>query len=148
MLLRGVHGMNPLHERGGASWGRVTVARFVAGLTVASALILSSAPAAVATASAVPTPVRVLIPDAENLQYLAFWVALGAGYFRDEGLAVRVIPAGAPGAAASEFAAGGADVAILPPPQYGQAMSLAGNMLFAARRAVLPRAGEPPLSRR
>ena len=76
-----------------------------------------------AGAAPAPVPLRVLIPDAENLQYLAFWVALGAGYFRDESLAVRVVPAGAPGAATSEFLGGAADVAILPPPQYGQAMA-------------------------
>ncbi|HET7770252.1 MAG TPA: ABC transporter substrate-binding protein [Chloroflexota bacterium] len=86
-------------------------------------LVWSLGPAAAARAATTPAPVRVLVPDAENLQYLAFWVALGAGYFTDEGLAVRVIPAGAPGAAAAEFTGGAADVAILPPPQYAQAMA-------------------------
>jgi hypothetical protein len=37
---------------------------------------------------------------------------------------------------------------VITSPQYGQATSLEGNMVFAAWRAVLPRAGEPPLSRR
>lgn len=71
-------------------------------------------------AAAAGVPVRVLIPDPDNLQYLSFWVAVGAGYFRDEGLAVRVVAAGAPAAASQEFLGGAADVAIVPPPQFGQ----------------------------
>ena len=87
------------------------------------ALPLVAAPAAGPAHAATPTPVRVLVPDPDNLQYLAFWVALGAGHFKQEGLTVRVVPAGAPGAASQEFMSGAAEIAILPPPQYGQLVS-------------------------
>jgi ABC-type nitrate/sulfonate/bicarbonate transport system substrate-binding protein len=44
-----------------------------------------------------PSPelvVRVLVPNDNNLQWLNFWVAQGAGYFADEGLQVQVMSGG------------------------------------------------------
>jgi predicted amidohydrolase YtcJ/ABC-type nitrate/sulfonate/bicarbonate transport system substrate-binding protein len=38
--------------------------------------------------------VRVLAPNDNNLQWLTFWVAEGAGYFADESLQVEVTPGG------------------------------------------------------
>jgi NitT/TauT family transport system substrate-binding protein len=38
--------------------------------------------------------VRVLVPNDNNLQWLNFWVAQGAGYFADEGLDVQVTSGG------------------------------------------------------
>jgi NitT/TauT family transport system substrate-binding protein len=38
--------------------------------------------------------VRVLVPNDNNLQWLNFWLAQGAGYFADEGLHVQVTPGG------------------------------------------------------
>ena len=33
-----------------------------------------------------PTAVRIGVPEPTNLQFLTFWVAVGAGYFEDLGL--------------------------------------------------------------
>jgi ABC-type nitrate/sulfonate/bicarbonate transport system substrate-binding protein len=44
-----------------------------------------------------PSPelvVRVFVPNDNNLQWLNFWVAQGAGYFADEGLQVQVMSGG------------------------------------------------------
>jgi NitT/TauT family transport system substrate-binding protein len=62
--------------------------------------------------------VRVLVPDGDNLQYLAFWTAEGAGYFDDEGIAVDLYVPELPAQAIAKVIAGEAPVAVLPPPQY------------------------------
>jgi ABC-type nitrate/sulfonate/bicarbonate transport system substrate-binding protein len=69
-------------------------------------------------AEAAGTTVRVISPEADNLQYLSFWVALGAGYFQNEGLDVRVVVPPTPAGAAEGLLQGQAEVAILPPPLY------------------------------
>ena len=63
----------------------------------------SSAPVVVVVASAylavlvcaspaqARTPLPILVGKAENLQYLAFFTALGAGYFADEGIDVSLV---------------------------------------------------------
>lgn len=66
---------------------------------LAGGLCIAAALGATPVTRAATVPVRVLIPDADNLQYLSFWIALGAGYFRDEGLAVRIVTPLAPGTA-------------------------------------------------
>lgn len=51
-------------------------------------------PCLVAAQAAAPEPaaaVRVAIPNDHNLQWMNFWVAIGAGYFADEGLDVQVV---------------------------------------------------------
>jgi ABC-type nitrate/sulfonate/bicarbonate transport system substrate-binding protein len=64
------------------------------------------------------TPVRVLVPDNDNLQYLAFWTARGAGYFADEGIDVDLLVPELPAQAIAKAIAGEAPIAVLPPPQY------------------------------
>ncbi len=65
-----------------------------------------------------PTPVHVLMPDGDNLQYLAFWVAQGAGTFAEEGVEPQVFAPEVPAQAIAKMIAGEADVAVLPPPTY------------------------------
>ena len=72
---------------------------------------------AVATSGA-QTSIRVVIPTNDNLQFMSFWVALGAGFFDDEGLDVQTIFPPAPNKAGEFMLQGRADVAILPPPMY------------------------------
>jgi NitT/TauT family transport system substrate-binding protein len=64
------------------------------------------------------TQVRVLVPDNDNLQYLAFWAAKGAGYFDDEGIDIDLVVPEVPAAAIAKAIAGEAPMAVLPPPQY------------------------------
>jgi NitT/TauT family transport system substrate-binding protein len=76
-----------------------------------------------ARAGSVPTAVvkvPVLVPDSDNLQYLAFWVAQGAGFFADEGVAPEVVVPEVPAQAIARFMVGEAQVAVLPPPVYLQ----------------------------
>ncbi len=63
---------------------------------------------------------RVLVPDADNLQYLAFWTAQGAGYFAAEGVSVDLLVPDVPAQAIARMIAGEAPVAVLPPPVYLQ----------------------------
>lgn len=79
--------------------------------------------------------VRVFIPTADNLQFMSFWVAMGAGFFNDEGLDIRVeLPPMAGGGAQFLFQ-GRADVGVFPPPQYlnligqGQPLLIFANLL-------------------
>src|SRR5215471_710120 len=62
--------------------------------------------------------VRVIVPEADSLQYLAFWVAQGAGLFRNEGLQIELVVPVAPQATPQAVTDGKAEVAVLPPPVY------------------------------
>jgi NitT/TauT family transport system substrate-binding protein len=84
------------------------------------ALCVSLSRAETARAASPPTKLRVLLPDGDNLQYLSFWVARGAGYFADEGFAIETAIPPAPAAAMAWMTRGEADVAVLPPPVYLQ----------------------------
>ncbi len=64
------------------------------------------------------TPVRVLVPTADNLQFMSFWIALGANYFRDEGLEVEVIVPPIPMGTGGFLLQSRGDIAILPPPMF------------------------------
>lgn len=64
------------------------------------------------------TPIKVIVPDGENLQYLSFWVARAAGFFRDEGLAVELVIPDRPQLTGDLVRKEAADVAVLPPPTY------------------------------
>jgi ABC-type nitrate/sulfonate/bicarbonate transport system substrate-binding protein len=66
------------------------------------------------------THLKVLVPDGDNLQYLSFWVAQGAGYVADEGLDVELVIPELPAQAIAKMLAGDAPVAVLPPPVYLQ----------------------------
>ena len=70
--------------------------------------------------AAPPVHVRVLVPDGDNLQYLAFWVAEGAGYFADEGLVPELVIPDLPAQAIAKMLVGEAPIAVLPPPVYLQ----------------------------
>ena len=64
--------------------------------------------------------VPVIVPDGDNLQYLAFWTAIGAGYFRDEAIEIDVKAPAAPPATMQLVQQRTADVFVLPPPLYVQ----------------------------
>jgi ABC-type nitrate/sulfonate/bicarbonate transport system substrate-binding protein len=72
----------------------------------------------VSTRAASAAPIRVIVPDTDNLQYMAFWVAKGAGYFRDEGLEIEIVSPPAPAGAEQLVREGKASVFVLPPPLY------------------------------
>ncbi len=57
-------------------------------------------------------------PDSENLQFMSFWVAKGAGYFADQGIEPKMLVPDEPNRAKRLVLAGEADCAILPPPMY------------------------------
>lgn len=64
--------------------------------------------------------VRLIIPDADNLQYLNFWVALGAGFFKEAGLDVQIVVPPNPMGAPQFLLQDRGDVALLQPPIYIQ----------------------------
>lgn len=61
---------------------------------------------------------KVVVPDAENLQFLSFWVALGSGAFAAEDLDIEVVSPPAPGQTPTLFEESDAEAAVLPPPMY------------------------------
>ena len=85
------------------------------GACVAVAL-LAAAPAFAAPSAR--TTVRVLVPEEGNLQLLAFWVALGAGYFAEAGITVEPVVPPSPAMAQAAFVRGETEVALLPAPVY------------------------------
>jgi ABC-type nitrate/sulfonate/bicarbonate transport system substrate-binding protein len=70
------------------------------------------------TSEAAGARVEVVVPDGRNLQFLAFWVARGAGYFDAEGIDVRVVSPESPALAQSMFQGGEAPFAVLPAPDF------------------------------
>jgi ABC-type nitrate/sulfonate/bicarbonate transport system substrate-binding protein len=90
------------------------VTRFVALAAFLTVVLVGVA------AGAAPTRVPVLVPDGDNLQYLAFWVAKGAGYFEAEGVAPDLVVPDVPAQALGKMLANQAPVAVLPPPVYVQ----------------------------
>ncbi len=89
---------------------RAVVAFF---LLVALALVGWTLPARAASRD-----VKVLVPDADNLQYMSFWLAKGAGFFADEGFDVTTVVPKTPQETRGIFERGEANVAVLPPPVY------------------------------
>ena len=71
-----------------------------------------------ARAAREPDHVRVLLPDADNLQYLSFWVAKGAGYFADEGMDLEILTPSSPPGTMAMVQTRAYDVFVLPPPVY------------------------------
>jgi ABC-type nitrate/sulfonate/bicarbonate transport system substrate-binding protein len=84
---------------------------------VAVATVIA-AEASTSTSAEAAEPVRVLVPDAHNLQYLSFWLAKAAGYFADEGVLVELVTPPGPQQTEAFFESRQAEVAVLPPPVY------------------------------
>ena len=61
---------------------------------------------------------HVIVPEPGNLQLLSFWVAQGAGYFRDEGVDLVLESPQVPSEVRELLAKSTAPVAVLPPPIY------------------------------
>ncbi len=93
---------------------RTTLSR----LRLARSVVVALASALTWTARADAVPARVILPDADNLQYMSFWVAKGAGYFREEGADVELLIASAPPLTEEIVRRGEAPFAVLPPPMY------------------------------
>ena len=62
--------------------------------------------------------VRVAFPVTNNLQWMSFYVAQGAGFFEDEGIDVRIVVPPAPDQVVPFMINGRADVALTPRPLY------------------------------
>jgi ABC-type nitrate/sulfonate/bicarbonate transport system substrate-binding protein len=76
--------------------------------------------------------VRVLLPDGDNLQYLSFWVAKGAGYFGDEGMDLEILTPSSPPGTMAMVQTGAYDVFVLPPPVYLTLMEQRYPLLLVA----------------
>jgi ABC-type nitrate/sulfonate/bicarbonate transport system substrate-binding protein len=96
------------------------------------ALLLAVALVAPARADAEVEHVRVVLPDRDNLQYLAFWVAIGAGYFADESIALDIDAPASPPATFALVHERTADVFVLPPPVYLQLIAEKFPLLLVA----------------
>jgi len=91
-------------------------------ISAASAMLNASAWGAAAPTTAT-TPVRIEVPSAKNLQFFTLWVALGAGFFQQEGLDPRLVVDSTPRDAGGKLLNGQADVAVLQPPMFLGLMS-------------------------
>jgi NitT/TauT family transport system substrate-binding protein len=65
-----------------------------------------------------PIPVRIGVPTLDNLQFMNFWIARGAGYFEDEGLAVQLVAPSVPGQIQQLLLQGQVDAAVMQAPLY------------------------------
>ncbi len=63
-------------------------------------------------------PVRIGIPERNNLQYMSLWIAQGAGLFKAQGLDIEIVVADAPNQSGMLLMQGRVDVALLQPPVY------------------------------
>ena len=79
-------------------------------------------PTAVVPAPSTADTVRVSIPVNDNLQWMNFYVAQGAGFFEDEGIDIQIVVPPVPAAAGRWLSMGMADVAVLPRPLFLQAI--------------------------
>src|SRR5258708_16251563 len=85
------------------------------------------------------TPVRIEVPSDKNLQFFTLWVALGAGYFQQEGLEPKILVDATPRNAGQKLFQGQADVALLPPPMFLRRMAeVKPILLFASLLANEP----------
>ena len=82
-----------------------------------------------------PVPIRIGVPEPTNLQFLNFWVAVGAGYFEDAGLAPELVVPPMPGQMPQFLLQGQVDVTVLQPTLFlgligqEQPVSLFTNLL-------------------
>jgi NitT/TauT family transport system substrate-binding protein len=102
--------------------------RAIAAFAMALALLSPIRGFAQNQTSTPTTSIDVFVPNGQNLQWMNFWVALGAGFFADERLDVNTMLAAqsdeenAPGAQRALFD-GSADIAVLPRPQFLMAVA-------------------------
>jgi ABC-type nitrate/sulfonate/bicarbonate transport system substrate-binding protein len=117
-----------------------TLAAMLTVLLVAACAGAKSAATPSPTSTPVPTgktalsSVRIVHYTAEtaNLQFMSFYVALGAGFFQEEGVDVQlVVPPSVPASGQFLFV-GRADVAVLQPPVYLGLISAAQPILIFA----------------
>ena len=66
----------------------------------------------------VAVQLHAIVPEPRNLQLMSFWVADGAGYFRDEGIELVLDVPPTPGEVRELLAKSEAPIAVLPPPIY------------------------------
>jgi NitT/TauT family transport system substrate-binding protein len=83
--------------------------RWCCAIVVATALSVN-----VAFAQAI----RVGIPERNNLQYMSFWIAQGAGFFAAEGLDIEIVVPDAANMSGMILMQRRVDVALLQPPVY------------------------------
>lgn len=87
------------------------------------------------TAHAFAQPVRVGIPEPNNLQYMSFWVAQGAGLFKAEDLDIQILYPDVPNQSGMILMQNRVDIALVQPPVYlgmiaeRQPFSLFANLL-------------------
>lgn len=96
------------------------------------AALLGAAWALSARPSGATERLVVLVPEPENLQFLVFWTALGAGLFAAEGLDVVPESPDAPRDAIARVREGRADVAVLPPPMCLELAAVGSPILLVA----------------
>ena len=73
---------------------------------------------AVSVNAAEAQTVRVGVPERDNLQYMSFWIAQGAGYFTDEGLDIEIVVPDAPNMSGMILMQRRVDISLLQPPVY------------------------------
>jgi NitT/TauT family transport system substrate-binding protein len=83
-------------------------------------------------ASAAPLRERILVPERNNLQLLALWVAEGAGFFAKEGVQMQPVFPSAPALTQEAFARGVAPMAVLPSPMVLRLASEKAPIVVAA----------------
>ena len=102
-------------------------------------LIIAAPLGAVVAAQPARTPVRIEVPSTGNLQFFTLWVALGAGYFQQEGLEPQIVAAPNPRAVGQRLLKGEAEAALLPPPMFlGMIAEEKPILLFASLLANEP----------
>ena len=90
-------------------------------------------------AASPPTPIRIEVPSSKNLQFFTLWVALGAGYFQQEGLEPKILVDATPRSAGQLLFGGQAEIALLPPPMFlGMMAEDKPILLFASLLANEP----------
>lgn len=81
-------------------------------------VLLIAVPATLLSVTVAAQPVRVGVPERDNLQYMSFWIAQGAGLFKAEGLDVEIVVADVSNQSGMLLMQGRVDVAVLQPPVY------------------------------
>jgi NitT/TauT family transport system substrate-binding protein len=83
--------------------------------------------------------VRIEVPSKSNLQFFTLWVALGSGFFQEEGLEPQLMVDDIPRNAGQYLLEGKADVALLQPPMFlGRMAEERPIVLFASLLANEP----------